>query len=240
MSSDHEHELVLQLLDDVQLLEKKVAYDLPSPADLRATHAPVLRRWVVDGAFYRIQKLLLPERILFECYSRTDEVKFCQAGVYTWWMGEIYVGNGTAIGAGQLAQKYIDTPSLVPERRKPFKIEQKGKLFFEQACFLWKGKMYSREDAIKFLANKLGGAHYDFDRNKKEAHVEEIQNQFGVIFDTPSNARLLAPGEVRTLRADANTRDRVFDAVQLTVGDTASIFCAGIRKYESKIRELIA
>ena len=172
-------------------------------------------------------------------YSRTDDVKRCQAGIYTWWMGVIYVGNGTAIGASQLAQKYIDSPSLVPEGRKPFRILQKAKLFFEQACFLWKGKMYTREDAIKFLANKLGGAHYNFERHKNDSHVEEIQNQFGVIFDGPKNARLLAPGELLPLRADPGTRDKVFDAVQLTVGDTASIFCKGIRSCEAQIRGLM-
>ena len=140
---DQDRELILQLFDDLQLLEKKVAYDLPSPADLRATFSPILRRWIVESAFFRIQKIL-SERVQFELNSRTDDVKCCQAGIYTWWMGVIYIGNGTAIGANQLAQKYIDNPSLVPESRKPFRILQKPKLFFEQACFLWKGIMYTR------------------------------------------------------------------------------------------------
>ena len=67
--------------------------------------------------------------------------------------------------------------------------------------------------------------------------MEEIQNQFGVVFDSHKNARLLAPGELLPLRADPSTRDKVFDAVQLTVGDTAAIFCKGIRAYETKIRD---
>ena len=89
------------------------------------------------------------------------------------------------------------------------------------------------------MANKLGGAHYNFERHKSDSHVEEIKNQFGVIFDGPNNARLLAPGELLPLRADPDTRDKVFDAVQLTVGDTASIFCKGIRSYEAQIRDLM-
>jgi hypothetical protein len=236
--ADQDRELILQLLDDVQLLERKVAYDLPSPTDLRATFSPVLRRWIIDGAFFLVQKLLT-ERVLFEMYSRTDDVKWCQAGIYTWWMGTIYSGNGIAIGTNRLAQKYADNRDLIPERRKPFLISQKAKMFFGQPCFLWKEKLYTREDAIKFLANKLGGTHYAMDRHKKEIHVQEIQSQFGVIYDSPGNARILAPGELLALRADPNTRDRVFDAIQLTVGDTASIFCKGIRSYEGQIRYLL-
>jgi hypothetical protein len=112
-------------------------------------------------------------------------------------------------------------------------------LFFEQPAFYWKGKTYSRGDAIKFLANKLGGAHYDFGRNKTESHIEEIQNQFGVIFDSPTKARMLTSDELRRLRGDGASRERVFDALQLIVGDTASIFCKGIRSYESQILSLI-
>jgi hypothetical protein len=236
--TDQERELILQLLDDLHLLEKRVAYDLPSPADLRATFSPIMRRWIVDGEFFRIRRLL-DKHVLFDLPSRTDDVKRCQAGVYTWWMGDIHIGNGATVGASQLAQKYVDSPSLVSERRKPFRILQKGKLFFEQPCFFWKEKMYTRADAIKFLANKLGGAHYNWDRQKTESHVGEIQNQFGIVFEGLANARMLAPGELLPLRADPNTRDKVFDAIQLTVGDTASIFRSGIRSHENEIRELL-
>jgi hypothetical protein len=154
-------------------------------------------------------------------------------------MGAIHFGSGVTIGASQFAQKYIDNPKDRPEPRKPFIIKQKPKLFFEQQCFYWKEKFYTREDMIKFQANKLGGSHYDFDRNKKESHVEEIQNQFGVIFEDTGNARILRPGELSTLRADPTTRDRVFDAIQLTVGETAAIFCRGVRSYEAKIRQIL-
>jgi hypothetical protein len=235
--SGEEHELILQLFDDATLLERKVAYELPAPAELRATFAPILRRWIVDGAFHRLQKLLR-EKIQFEIYSRTDEVKYCQAGVYTWWMGAIECGQ-QRIGASQFAQKYLDNPDDRPDPRKPFLIKQKARLFFEQPCFLWKKQLYTRHDMIKFQANKLGGAHYDFNRNKKETHVEEIQNQFGLAFEDAGKARMLVPGEIVALRADPNTRDRVFDAIQLTVGATASIFCKGVRSYESQIRGLL-
>ena len=154
-------------------------------------------------------------------------------------MGIVYNGNGIAIGANQLAKKYIDDPKLIPESRKPFVISQKAKLFFEQPCFLWKGKLYTRTDTIKFLANKLGGTHYDLDRDKDDMHVEEIQNQFGVIFDAVGNTRILAPGELAPLQSDPSTRDRVFDAIHLIVGDTASIFCKGIRSHEGQIRSLL-
>src|SRR6185312_16159405 len=109
---------------------------MPSPGDLRATFAPILRRWIVDKNFFRIQKVLRPQQILFDLYSRADEVKYCQAGVYVWWMGAVRVGGGQLIGASQLAPKYLADSTKVPQARQPFTIQQKAKLFFEQPCFL--------------------------------------------------------------------------------------------------------
>src|SRR5829696_4316725 len=66
------------------------------------------------------------------------------------------------------------------EQRKPFLINDKAKAFFNQRFFWWNGQFYTRSDLIKFLANKLGGVHYELGRDKTDARIEEIQNHFGI------------------------------------------------------------
>lgn len=70
-------ELVLQLLEDLDALEKGRLFGLPSSDELRTTVTPILRRWIVDGMFFQIQKLL-PSQIAFDVYSRTDAVQACK------------------------------------------------------------------------------------------------------------------------------------------------------------------
>jgi replication initiation and membrane attachment protein DnaB len=90
------------------------------------------------------------------------------------------------------------------------------------------------------LANKLGGVHYDLARNQSEAHVEEIQNQFAILYEHEKrNIQVVSPAEIQKFRADPNLRRNLYDAIQLSVGDTAAIFCSGIRAAEKELRALL-
>jgi hypothetical protein len=41
-------------------------------------------------------------------------------------------------------------------------------------------QFYTRTDVVKWLANRLGGAHLDFRRKDDETHIDEIKNYFGI------------------------------------------------------------
>lgn len=164
--------------------------------------------------------------------------KHVRAGAYKWWMGLVDCGHGLMVGPAALSGKFIQNKI---RDRGNFKISQKAKLFFEQEAFWWKGRFYHRSDLIKFLANKLGGVHYDLSRNQSEAHVEEIQNHFGILYDhQKQNVQMLAPADIPILRADPKVRKNLYDAIQLSVGDTAAIFCSSIRKAEKDLRALLS
>jgi len=231
-----DRELVLQLLEDIDALERGRIIGLPSSDELRTTVTPILRRWIVDGIFFQIQRLL-PTPITFVSYSRTDAVKACKAGAYKWWMGLVDCGQNLMLGPGALSGKFVGNEI---KNRGSFKITQKPKLFFSQEAFWWKGRFYSRSDLIKFSANKLGGVHYDLARNQSETHIEEIQNHFAILYEHEKrNILVVPPAEIPKYRADPILRRNLYDAIQLSVGDTAMIFCSGIRVAEKELRSLL-
>ena len=236
LKAEHK-ELLLQLFEDVNALERGIIVGLPSSDELRTLVTPILRRWMVDGVFHQVQRIL-PIPIMFEIYSRTDEVQACKAGAYKWWMGIVDCGHKLMIGPGVRSGKFVEGQF---QNRGLFKIKQKAKLFFSQEAFWWKGQFYSRTDLIKFMANKLGGIHYDLDRNQSEGHIEEIQNHFAILYErAKNNIQIVSPPDIPKFRNDQDLRKNLYDAIQLNIGDTAFIFASGIRAVENDLRLLLS
>ena len=232
-----ETELCLQLFEDVHLMEQKQTNGLPSSSQIRIVHSVALRRWIVDGAFYRVQKLLT-SRVLFEFQDSSQEIEECKQGANEYWGAVVNSGN-VAIGWSQYSKVVVEQIAANtykrPEPRSLAPIKGPAKEFFNQHSFFWKGQFYTRVDLIKFLANKLGGAHYDFDRNKSEAHIEEIQNTL----ENPQNIKMLVGPDVFASKMDASKRPFIYDAIQLHVADTADIFCKAVRQSETEIRKAL-
>lgn len=231
-----EVEMVLQLLEDVAAIEAANVARFPTAVELRTVFTPILRRWIADGGFFTIQKLLASP-LTFTTYSHVDDVTACKLGAYKWWMGPVDCGEGLIVKPAVSTRKYA--PGELQER-KLFEIAQKAKLFFEQKMFWWKGQFYTREDLIKFAANKLGGVHYDLNRNLSFSHVEEIQNHFAIQYRHElKDIYIVPPGEIAALRTNPEVRSDLYDAIQLCVGDTANIFVRGIQRSADKIRALL-
>jgi hypothetical protein len=105
--------------------------------------------------------------------------------------------------------------------------------------FFWKGNFYTRADVIKWLANKLGGAHLDFRRKGDETHIDELKNYFG--FEVaPKTNQMLVGDSIASGRADPSRRPSIYDATELIAMDTARIFAAGIRAADGDVRTLIS
>jgi len=235
--SAEDRELIQVLLDDVGVLESLLLGGPPSPQQARATFGPVLRRWIVEGLFHRVQKLANPHAIKFPLRSEAQSVKFCQAGIFVHWMGQIEIGT-LGVGIRQVAPEYI------PEQQKyglraTEPAPQVARQFFGQKMFYWKGRFYTRADVITWLANRLGGAHLDFRRKDDETHIDELKNYFGVEVRGTHIDMLVGDGIARG-RADAARRPRIYDAPEIIAIDTARIFAAGIRASEAQLAALLA
>jgi hypothetical protein len=233
--SPNDRELLQQLLDDAGILSQFAA-QRPAPAMIRTTFAPVLRKWIVEGDFFKARKLIRDHEAKFEITTVTDDVKLCKAGVFESWMAAFRFED-LLIGFRIAADKQSDN---TPSQPKPYTAYHKASVLFNQNVFYWKKQFYTRKDVIKLHANKLGGAHLDFGRKADEIHIDEIKNYCGFEI-LPHTQQMLVGRDIEIARADPSRRDRVYDATELVALDTARVFADGVlasrAAVEAAIRE---
>ena len=228
-----DRELIHQLLEDITIIENQFLYgSVPSPSVARSTFAPILRRWIAEGLFFKVQKLIAPKTITFLVESNGNAVKLCKAGEYEYWV-EIIRFRGMGISTSLPAAKHLekDGRSKIDlgnsNNIKP--LLQKASSFFNQNIFFWKGKLYDRKEIIKMHANNLGGVHFDFKRARDENTIIEIKNSLGYEVAN-NNIRVLWGEDVNIGRADTNRRPQIYDATELIIIDTAHKFANGVRE----------
>jgi len=236
----HDRELIQQLLDDIGIVDEQFLEKLPKPSAARAIFAPILRRWIAEGLFFKAQKLVLPLQVSFPISDNEHAVKLCELGMFEHWMG-LVAFDRFAIATSKIAEDYLrsggkpvsplgsDTGNAAP---------QKASTFFNQKMFFWKDKFYTRVDVIKMHANSLGGVHFDYRRTQDEAYIDEIKNYFG--FELKGNShQMLLGNEIGGGRADPARRQQIYDATELIAIDTVRIFASGVRASEKAFAGLL-
>jgi hypothetical protein len=237
-----DRELVHQLLEDMRAIHDQFVAGVPKPSANRTVFAPILRRWIAEGLFFKAQKYLLPLRCTFMVYSDSHNINLCKAGMYEHWMASVMF-RGMAISIGLPKTKYLgkngmpnsEFNSLGP----PQEAGQSASIFFKQKMFFWKEQFYTRSDVIRMHANTLGGVHFDFKKAHAEQHIMEIKNYLG--YETRgSNIQMILGEEIINGRSDPSRRQQIYDATELVVMDTARIFANGLRASETALAALLA
>jgi hypothetical protein len=235
MTTPDQRELIHQLLDDVTLIEEHLATGIPKSSVMRTCFAPILRRWMVDGAFFMAQRLIKPVRIPFATINDTGGLALCEAGGCENWMGLILFGT-LGFAVTQRTAEHLTTGMYDPTILEMTPLA--ATKFFAQRMFFWKGSFYTREDMVKIHANKLGGVHLDFRRADDELHINEIRTYFGYEL-IGTGGQSLRGQELEWGRNDRERRPFVYDATELIAMDTARIFAGGIRGSESAFTALL-
>ena len=242
MNNNETRELVLQLLDDIETLEKQFKCGDPSPSESRTVLIPILRKWIIDDNFSSIQKLIDKNMHPSFIIIQNDGLKLCEDGYYEYWIEQLNF-NQASISSGRVARKYIkDNKVLAPNRRSQTVIKsipQKSRIFFNQKIMFWEKIFYTRSDFIKWHANKLGGIHYDFKRKINEGHINAIKNAFGFEVNG-NNYQILLGNDIEVGRANIHRRQHIYDTIELVAIDTARVFLEGIDKAKPVILALLS
>lgn len=210
--------------EDLDFLSKEWNQDIDD-ASLRRT-SPVLRNLLVDGLLGRAAyQANLDIRIMAPAINRVTseaELKECiffQAG------GAKYKGMvvqstsyiARAKGPEEIKASYKRSKDVIG-KNYPVKLGA----FLKQTSFVIKGVLINREEVIKYVANKLGGAHYDANRStsktgkdfsleEKYALLDEVRNSVEVAQKNSIYYELLSIGQrvatsrdIRKLRKHLN------------------------------------
>lgn len=150
-------------LEDLELLAEAWGHDAVRERDVRNASG-ILRRLLIDngGSLARVAKDLgRPLAVLAPVNAQTIDALAGLATVYV--CGNTTVGGVTiatsAITRGNARQPNFEDEH--PDERQSLTLGQ----FKNQTCLSWMGHRISREALIKYVANKLGGVHFDDRRN---------------------------------------------------------------------------
>ena len=156
-------ELLRVVLEDLDYLENEWNQDIDDPSLRRSS--PMLRSLLVEGKLPLAAKMIGKDiRVLtpvtHKAYTDSDFQKmiFWQAG------GAMYKGmriqticmTNHALSPDEIKADYERTKDIIG-KNYPIKLSA----FMKQSSIVVDGNSINREEVIKYVANKLGGAHYD-------------------------------------------------------------------------------
>jgi hypothetical protein len=159
-------DLIKTVSEDLDYLSEEWTQDIDD-ASLRRT-SPVLRSLLIDNQLMKVAdmlneeiKIMAPFISKYDHYLNDQSIVFYQAG------GAKYKGIEIKF------LKQLNRAKLPEEIKADYEREKsligqiysvKLSLFMKQISFMINGLKINREEVIKYIANKRGGAHYDGSR----------------------------------------------------------------------------
>lgn len=169
-------ELARLLLADIRVL---VPLAFPHNQPVSEAHvrlmAVTMRRWLVDGD---LQKLLGPLRqsAHFDVQGNTQAQSYAaSSGAFRYYLTAGVSANGRPISHIHECQLPVDAVDrrFVREGRTRLTLKK----FLAQPRLLHDGNWFNTGQILRFVANKLGGNHLDFDRSGEWARLQAA-NEF--------------------------------------------------------------
>jgi hypothetical protein len=171
LNDAHYNELARLLLADIRALVPLVfPHNRPvSEAHIRLM-AVTMQRWLVDGD---LQKLLAPLRqsALFEVQGNSQAQAYAaKSNAFRYYLTAGVKANGRPVS------HVYESPFSVTAVDKHFVREGRTRLtlkkFLAQPRLLHDGHWFNTGQILRFVANKLGGNHLDFDRSGQWARLD--------------------------------------------------------------------
>ncbi len=172
--------LVDQLYEDLEaLLKFLISKDPIPPSYARIVATAIVRKWLVDGLINKLSSLN-GATFSFQTHDTTEVVEAIKANPQITFFTAaginldgvpikgIYTSNSSASANGS-AELPINMPLKL---FKPSELLKSKRIFY-------KGQWFDFENIIRFVANKVGGVHFDFKREAEwQLLLEEAANYF--------------------------------------------------------------
>lgn len=152
--------------EDLTYLSSKWNQDIDD-ASLRIA-SPILRRLLIDGMLGKAAgilnmqiRIMAPMTCAEKSFENINEVGFYQYGgaKYKGTIVQSFTIYKKALSKQEVAKINQDSKNVC-DKSCPIKIST----YMKQTSFIISGISINREEVIKYVVNKLGGAHYDNER----------------------------------------------------------------------------
>ena len=189
-----DHELIRIVSEDLDYLNDEWNQDIDD-ASLRRS-SPVLRSLLIEGYLMRVVNMLNEQVMVMtplismkEDLLNDPSIIFYQAGGAKYKGMEVqFLSQGNrALSPEEIKKSYEEQKELIGKNH-PIKLTK----FMKQVSFMINGIKINREEVIKYIANKRGGAHYDGSRNdKKPGSKGDLERKF-ILLDSIHSGTVMA------------------------------------------------
>lgn len=163
-------------------------------------YSPTLRQLLVDegGLLLKVQEWLnyqiylqAPPDPLIS--TEKEKINFYTAGgakYQNMTIQSLYEVN-YAMSAQEIKQRYENSKNNI-------KVKYSLVEFLNTSCVIYKGEVFSRVELIKFVSNKLGGAHYELDEKKmaRMGLLLDVKNAYTVAGKNAIYFEILSIGQM--------------------------------------------
>ena len=177
-------DLIKTVSEDLDYLAEEWTQDIDD-SSLRRT-STVLRSLLIDNQLMKVANIIGEEiNIMSPCISKYDDwindpsIVFYQSGgaKYKGMEIQFFRKLNRAKSPEEIKSDYEIGKSFIG-KNYPVKLS----LFMKQISFIINGVKINREEVIKYIVNKRGGAHYDSTRNTDKAGSKgELEEKYALL-----------------------------------------------------------
>lgn len=177
-------DLVTIVSEDLDYLADEWNQDIDDASLRRAS--PVLRSLLVEGQLLKVANMLneeisvmAPEISKYEAELNDPSIVFYQAGGANYRGMQVQFAKqmNRALSPDEIKESYEKQKNLIGQSY-PAKLSK----FMKQISFIINGVRINREEVVKYIANKRGGAHYDSSRRtEKHGSKGELEKKFTLL-----------------------------------------------------------
>ena len=225
--NDIDHKVLsAELAEDLGLLARDVGSPdagMPTPSIIRGVFAPILRKWVSDNGLKPLHDLA-GRQSHYTVYDNKPYADLCNRDHFIHWHGMVPI-MGAMVG-GSLprdpAKTSISHLGADREVRYDFKAFRIQKMAYSGGRFL------TREQCVRFTADRMGGTHTQAQAKRKSHDPVEFLELTGAAVGQDGNVQLLGKTEFEKAQEYVSDGKFVFSLMHLIVLDTARRFHEGL------------
>ncbi len=188
-----DHELIKVVSEDLDYLSDEWTQDIDDPSLRRSS--PVLRALLIEGYLMRVANMLNEQIMVMAPLISMNEERLNDPSI------TFYQSGGAKYKGMEVQFMRQRNRAISPEERKKAYEEQKDLIgqsspikltkFMKQVSFMIDGIRINREEVVKYIANKRGGAHYDGSRNdKKPGSKGDLEKKFMALDSIHAGTRM--------------------------------------------------
>jgi hypothetical protein len=220
--------LKAELAEDLHLLARDIGgpdIGMPSPPVIRGVIAPILRKWVSDNGMNPIHRAV-GRQSHFRVYDNQDHIRLCKQNHYVHWYGMVPISKLMTGGGLPRDPKSTVAHNIKSDREVVYDYNA----FRIQKMAFCSGRFLTREQCVRFTADRMGGTHTQAQAVPRKNDPVEFLELTGAAIAPDGNIQLMGKAEFEKVREYKVEGCFVYSLMHLIVLDAARRLHDGLQQ----------